>query len=104
VRYATAVGKENAMSSTVIRLAITAMLVAALAPVAGGEPGCGAQKLNAYIGLQATDDVIAAIREASGAQTIRVLKPGMAVTMDYRTDRLNIDTDDKGVIKALRCS
>jgi len=34
---------------------------------------------------------------------VRVIKPGMAVTMDYRSDRLNVELDDVNTIKALRC-
>ncbi|KAF9885963.1 hypothetical protein FE257_012138 [Aspergillus nanangensis] len=28
----------------------------------------------------------------------RILKPGDAMTMDYRPDRLNVHTDDSGVV------
>ena len=42
-------------------------------------------------------------RVRSGAKTVRVIRPGMAVTMDYRTDRLNIDLDEKDVITRLHC-
>jgi hypothetical protein len=73
-------------------------------PVAEAEAGCGAGKVAGFIGRKATEDVITAIRETSGAATLRVLEPDMAVTMDYRADRLNVDLDENGVIKALRCT
>jgi len=73
-------------------------------PPTAGEPGCGADRLGAYIGKPASDDNLAAIRKESGANAIRVIKPGMAVTMDYRPDRLNVELDDAGRITALRCS
>ena len=39
----------------------------------------------------------------SGARSARVIKPGMAVTMDFREDRVNIDVDAANSIKAIRC-
>lgn len=33
----------------------------------------------------------------------RVIPPGFAVTMDYREDRLNIETDSRGVITKIGC-
>lgn len=42
-------------------------------------------------------------RARSGARTVRVIGPGQAVTMDYRTDRLNLETDAAGVVTAVRC-
>lgn len=73
-------------------------------PAAETEPSCGADKLVRYVGSQASDEVVAAIRKASGAQTIRVVGPDTAVTMDFRPDRLNVSTDANGVIKAFHCS
>ena len=43
------------------------------------------------------------ITTRSGAQSIRWIEPGMAVTMDYRGDRLNAELDQDGVITAMRC-
>lgn len=39
----------------------------------------------------------------SGASDLRVIAPGTVVTMDYRPDRLNIETDDQGRITRLKC-
>jgi hypothetical protein len=39
----------------------------------------------------------------SGAKNIRWIAPGMAVTQDYREDRLNLDTDEKGKIIRAHC-
>lgn len=41
--------------------------------------------------------------EKSGAATLRLVRPGEAVTMDYQTDRLTVELDEDGVIRALRC-
>lgn len=104
--------------SRTVPFALPAMLAAALAacsaqtpppepaapPAADLEPSCGADKLVSYVGHNATDDVVTAIGRASGAKSVRVIKPDTAVTMDYRPDRLNIDVDANGVIKAFRCT
>ncbi|WP_232491954.1 I78 family peptidase inhibitor [Novosphingobium kaempferiae] len=75
------------------------------APEASAEPtSCGAEQFASYVGQKGTDDVIAAIQAKRGDQPIRVIKPGMAVTMDYRAERLNVDLDDSGTITRFYCS
>ncbi|MBB4860466.1 hypothetical protein HNO88_003809 [Novosphingobium chloroacetimidivorans] len=59
--------------------------------------------MTSYIGTQRTDEVIAKIKSASGAQALRVVGPNDAMTMDFREDRLTITTDESGRIKTLRC-
>ncbi|ATE74092.1 I78 family peptidase inhibitor [Lysobacter capsici] len=39
----------------------------------------------------------------TGSRSVRVLKPGMAATMDFQQDRLNIDVNERGAITGLRC-
>lgn len=33
----------------------------------------------------------------------RIIRPGMAVTMDYSPDRVNIEIDESGTITGVRC-
>ena len=49
---------------------------------------CGAAALQGLVGQPAT--VLQTMR--FGVET-RIIRPGMAVTMDYRADRLNIEID-----------
>lgn len=97
-----------------IRLALAATLVAAAtacttpAPVGGIAPppasgSCNAEAARAAIGQAPTDAVVEQARVASGSRSVRVIHPGMAVTMDYREDRLNIDVNERGAIVGLRC-
>lgn len=73
-------------------------------PVAAtGPDACGASKVANYIGAQRSDEVLAKIKSASGAQSLRVVCPNDAMTMDFREDRLTITTDAAGRIQALRC-
>ena len=64
---------------------------------------CNADPVQGLIGQEATEDVIAQATADSGSASVRVLKPGQPATMDYRQDRLNIMTDDAGVIEQLNC-
>jgi len=68
------------------------------------EPSCGAEKYASYVGQPASDEVIAAITQSRGDKPMRVVKPGMAVTMDYRPDRLNVQVGEDGKIKGFNCT
>ena len=72
-------------------------VVAGPAP-AEGEDACGAAELQGLIGQPET--VLATMRFS---QVVRVIGPGMAVTMDYSPDRLNIDVGEDGLITRLWC-
>jgi hypothetical protein len=64
---------------------------------------CNADRVQPLIGREATPDLVSRARERSGARTVRVIKPGDAVTMDFRSDRLNLELDNVNTIKAARC-
>jgi len=46
---------------------------------------------------------IDAVRDRARARTVRVVRPGDAVTMDHRPDRLNIQLDGQDRIAQFRC-
>ncbi len=71
-------------------------------PVMGGGQ-CNVSTLGDLIGKPATAALVTDAQKRSMARTVRVIKPGMAVTMDYRTDRLNIDVSERNVVTATRC-
>jgi len=73
------------------------------APATPANDDCGAGKLKTYLGQLPTTDVVDKIRAAVAHERIRTIKPGDAVTMDYRSDRLNIEIGEDGRIKQLRC-
>ncbi|MCW3849178.1 I78 family peptidase inhibitor [Sphingomonas sp. LB-2] len=73
-------------------------------PIPPGPPtACGSHLLGSYVGKKRTDAIAAQVARISGAKAIRWIKPGMAVTMDYREDRLNVRLDDKDVILSVSC-
>ncbi len=59
---------------------------------------CGAPELQGLVGQPAS--VLETMK--FGTDT-RVIHPGMAVTMDYREDRLNIEIDQEKMISRVSC-
>jgi hypothetical protein len=75
-------------------------------PVQGPEPTivvrlpegeCDAAPAQRYVGQKADSAVVQAALTATKAKQVRVIGPDMMVTMDFRSDRLNVrvDKDDK---------
>ena len=64
---------------------------------------CNADPVQSLVGEEASEAVVARATADSGSASVRVLGPGDAATMDFREDRLNILTDDAGVIEQLSC-
>jgi len=73
----------------------------AVPPPAGAS--CRNEALTAFIGRTATADLGAQMLAASGARALRWVAPGMAVTMDYRADRLTVSYDANMVIERASC-
>ena len=59
---------------------------------------CNKAQYSAFVGKPATE---AGVPPASA--TVRHIKPGDKVTMDFQATRLNIDIDAAGVITGMRC-
>ncbi|ODP39479.1 I78 family peptidase inhibitor [Sphingomonas turrisvirgatae] len=93
-----------------IRLSIAILTLplaacAAMSPAAEDRLGvqCNADRVQPLVGREASPDVVERARTRSGARSVRMIKPGMAVTMDFRSDRLNLELDDANMIQAARC-
>jgi hypothetical protein len=67
-------------------------------PEGAGPDGCGAGALQGLVGQSAT-----VLQRMKFAGPTRILRPGMAVTMDYSPDRLNIEIDGAGRIIRVQC-
>lgn len=88
-------------------LTLTAAL-AGCAPFAGGEPRlpdarCRAAGAEAELGKNVDDETAENARMGAGALRARIIRPGQAVTMDADPQRLNIEVDETGRIRRLRC-
>lgn len=73
----------------------------AIPPGEGG--GCDAAKAQSFVGEPESAEIAERARKKSGARTVRWLRPGQIVTMEYRGDRLNLELDAKRKIIAIRC-
>ncbi|WP_299232083.1 I78 family peptidase inhibitor [uncultured Halomonas sp.] len=67
----------------------------------GGE--CGAQRVQDRIGRTYSVSLGKAIHAESEASAIRVIRPGTAVTLDHRPDRINVHLDRADIILNLDC-
>ena len=91
-------------SAFVALLLLPGLLLSACATV--GEYGagrCDAKRVQTFVGALGTKDLGTAALNRSGAKTMRWIGPGTIVTMDYRSDRLNIRVDPRNFVKALDC-
>lgn len=106
---------------TIHRLAISMVAFTSLGACASNEPApyqigrrepislrddgdmCGQSLVQNYVGLRANDTVREEVMRRSGAATVRWVEPGMAVTMDFRADRMTAELNEDGVVMSLRC-
>ena len=76
------------------------------APPAAEEPAmtCQADKGQWAIGQIADEALVARVKADTTSDRVRVIRPGMAVTMDYREDRVNLDVDADNRVTGVRCT
>lgn len=55
------------------------------------------------VGKLADDALVAKVKADTGSDRSRVIRPGMAVTMDYREDRVNLEVDEDNRVLVVRC-
>lgn len=67
-------------------------------------PGpCNAEKASHVVGKQISQEQEQEALRSSGAQTLRVINPGQAITRDYRVDRLNLQLNDHNTVVKAYC-
>ncbi len=74
-------------------------------PVASesGHARCEASAAEFAIGKKASPELLEQARSRSGAQYARFLKPNDMITLEYRSDRLNLNTDAGLVVTRVNC-
>jgi hypothetical protein len=85
---------------------VSALLLSACVEVAPADPvppdpspdACGASSLQDVVGKD--ESILAA---TTFVAPMRVLRPGMAVTMDFSPERLNVEVDARGKIVRVFC-
>ncbi len=64
---------------------------------------CSPEALSRMIGRTWSDALRAEALRLSRARAARVIRPGDLVTMDYRTDRLNVHLTAEGRVERFNC-
>ncbi|KAF1052436.1 MAG: hypothetical protein GAK43_01915 [Stenotrophomonas maltophilia] len=59
--------------------------------------------MQSLVGKTVTPEIAEEARRDAGAELSRVLRPNDAVTMDYNSQRLNIDVDNQLVVRQVHC-
>jgi hypothetical protein len=74
-------------------------------PVHGQTPGhaCTMEGTEQFIGQTRSDETADAIKLISNARMVRWVPPGVAMTMDFRSDRVTVYLDDSGRITKINC-
>ncbi len=68
-----------------------------------GHSRCEAKAAEFTIGKKASPELLEQARTRAGAQNARFLKPNDMVTLEYRSDRLNLNTDNNLVVTRVNC-
>lgn len=64
---------------------------------------CDAQAAAFAVGQKASAQLLEQARVKAGAQTARILGPNDVMTLEYRSDRLNLNADGNAVITRVNC-
>lgn len=68
-----------------------------------GYSRCDAAAAQFAVGKPASAALLEQARVKAGAQTARVLGPNDMVTLEYRSDRLNMNTDQGATVSRVNC-
>jgi hypothetical protein len=64
---------------------------------------CHAEAAQFTVGKPLSAALLEQARTRSGSQMARALGPHDMITMDYRSERLNLNVDDQGVVRRANC-
>lgn len=67
------------------------------------EEQCRGDLVQWAVGQVINDATVNRIQVESRASQVRRLRPGQPMTRDFRRDRINVEIDDTGTIKAVAC-
>lgn len=74
------------------------------APAAAAGGGrCDSDLARFAVGQTASSTLLQQAQQRSGAQTARILRPGDIMTLEYRSERLNLNVDAQGVVARVNC-
>ena len=84
-------------------LLLLALAGCATTAAPGGARVCDAGKVQRFVGRHNDPALVERIAALANAAATRIVRPGGMVTMDYRSDRLNVTLTADGRIEKLSC-
>ena len=81
----------------------TPMMTPEVQPAVGEEGRCDLTRLQPLVGREGNAELGAEALRLSGAVALRWKPPGAVVSMDFRTDRLNVELDAAGRVTGFGC-
>ncbi len=73
-------------------------------PASNAVPGrCDAATAQFAVGQQASIELLTQVRSRSGSMDARILGPNDMVTLEYRSERVNVNTDASGKVVRVNC-
>jgi hypothetical protein len=99
---------RNAMSLSLASAAVLGLAACATPPPAAPAPApgtlaCVAEAGAWAVGKPVSDDLVAQVISDTHSRTARVVRPGEAVTMDFRGDRVNLMLDLQDKVDRVTC-
>lgn len=89
---------------TLALVALIPLTACMATPPVGQSPGlCLATDTQAYVGRSFSDAVAADIRGATQASTLRAVRPGQMVTMEFNAQRVTVTLDAADKILRVAC-
>ena len=76
---------------------------AAAQPSAPPLPSCREAPAYFALGQAYSDQLARRARRRAGAGAVRTIEPGRAYTMEFRADRLTLELDARGRVRAVLC-
>lgn len=67
------------------------------------EYRCNADPAQALAGQTYSNSIERQARTLSGARTVRALRPGQVITMEYDPERINLRLDERDIITSVGC-
>jgi len=67
------------------------------------QPMCRDGAAYFAVGARYTPQMAEQARRAAGARMVRLIRPGMSYTMEFRGDRLNLEVNRAGWVTRVRC-
>jgi hypothetical protein len=97
---------RTAMSFSVAAVAALGFAACATPPAPAPAPGqlqCVAGAAAWAVGQPLSDDLVNRVIADTHSRTARVVRPGQAVTMDFRGDRVNVMLDMQDKVDQVTC-